>query len=75
MVDRVQLMNTGHFGKTLKKETTIAALAQPHIKNGQHPAIHAVSDQSPQSLLEADDGRRKLIVHEGIPSGCRETPY
>jgi len=66
--DGLQVINKGHSWKTLKKEMAIAARPHPHIKHGKHSAIRAVSDQAPQSLLEADDRGRKLIVHEGIRS-------
>jgi hypothetical protein len=62
----LKIMDERHSWKALKEETTVAARHHPHIENGKHSPIRTVPDQPPQSLLECNDGSRKLIVHEGI---------
>jgi len=64
--DGLKIVDQRHSWKTLEEKAAVAARPHPHIKNGKHSPIRAVSDQPPQALLESDDRGRKLIVHEGI---------
>ena len=51
MTDGLKIVGERHSWKAIEEEATVAARHHPHIKNGKHSTVRAVSDQPPQPLL------------------------